>query len=78
MPADLDVHLVLDNYSTHKTPTIKRWLAAHPRFHLHFTPTGASWMNLVERWFGELTSRKLRRGTHRSVRELNKDIRDWV
>lgn len=78
VPADLDVHLVLDNYSTHKTPTIKRWLAAHPRFHLHFTPTGASWMNLVERWFGELTARKLRRGTHRSVRELNKDIRDWV
>jgi transposase len=78
VPADLDVHLVLDNYSTHKTPAIKRWLAAHPRFHLHFTPTGASWMNLVERWFGELTSRKLRRGTHRSVRELNKDIRDWI
>jgi transposase len=78
VPADLDVHLVLDNYSTHKTPTIKRWLAAHPRFHLHFTPTGASWMNLVERWFAELTARKLKRGTHRSVRELNKDIRDWV
>lgn len=78
VPAGLDIHLVLDNYSTHKTPAIKRWLAAHPRFHLHFTPTGASWMNLVERWFGELTSRKLRRGTHRSVRELNKDIRDWV
>ncbi len=78
VPADLDVHLILDNYSTHKTPAIKRWLAAHPRFHLHFTPTGASWMNLVERWFAELTSRKLRRGTHRSVAELNKDIRDWT
>ncbi len=78
VPADLDVHLILDNYSTHKTPAIKRWLAAHPRFHLHFTPTGASWMNLVERWFAELTSRKLKRGTHRSVRELNKDIRDWT
>ena len=78
VPADLDVHLILDNYSTHKTPAIKRWLAAHPRFHLHFTPTGASWLNLVERWFGELTSRKLRRGTHRSVRELNQDIRDWM
>ena len=78
MPADLDVHLILDNYSTHKTPAIKRWLAAHPRFHLHFTPTGASWMNLVERWFAELTSRKLKRGTHRSVRELNNDIRDWT
>lgn len=78
VPADLDVHLILDNYSTHKTPAIKRWLAAHPRFHLHFTPTGSSWLNLVERWFGELTSRKLRRGTHRSVGELNKDIRDWM
>jgi transposase len=70
VPADLEVHLVLDNVSTHKTPAIKRWLAAHPRFQLHFTPTSASWLNLVERWFGELTSKKLRRGTHRSVREL--------
>src|SRR5664280_714701 len=78
VPAALDVHLILDNYATHKTPQIKRWLAAHPRFHLHFTPTGSSWLNLVERWFGELTSRKLRRGTHRSVRELNHDIRDWM
>jgi transposase len=78
VPADLDIHLILDNYSTHKTPAIRRWLLAHPRFHLHFTPTGASWMNLVERWFAELTSRKLRRGTHHSVRELNKDIRDWI
>jgi transposase len=78
VPADLDVHLILDNYSTHKTPAIVRWLLAHPRFHLHFTPTGASWLNLVERWFAELTSRKLKRGTHHSVRHLNKDIRDWV
>jgi len=78
VPAQLDVHLILDNYSTHKTPTIKRWLAAHPRFVLHFTPTGASWINLVERWFGELTARKLRRGAHRSVRELNADIEDWT
>jgi transposase len=78
VPPDLDVHLVLDNYATHKTPAIQRWLLAHPRFHLHFTPTGASWMNLVERWFAELTSRKLKRGTHRSVNELNKDIRDWI
>jgi transposase len=78
VPAELDVHLVLDNYATHKTPAIKRWLARHPRFHLHFTPTGASWINLVERWFAELTSRKLRRGAHRSVRELNADIEDWV
>lgn len=78
VPDELDVHLILDNYSTHKTPTIKRWLTAHPRFHLHFTPTGSSWLNLVERWFGELTARKLRRGTHRSVGELNHDIRDWM
>ena len=78
VPAELDVHLVLDNYATHKTPAIRRWLAAHPRFHLHFTPTGASWLNLVERWFAELTARKLRRGAHRSVRELNADIRDWL
>ena len=78
VPADLEVHLILDNYATHKTPAIKRWLAAHPRFHLHFTPTGASWLNLVERWFGELTARKIKRGSHRSVRELNADIRDWL
>jgi transposase len=78
VPPHLEVHLVLDNVSTHKTPAIKRWLAAHPRFHLHFTPTSASWLNLVERWFGELTSKKLRRGTHRSVRELETDIRSWI
>jgi transposase len=78
VPADLDVHLVLDNYATHKTPVIKRWLVAHPRFVFHFTPTGSSWMNLVERWFGELTERKLRRGAHRSVKALNADIEDWV
>jgi transposase len=78
VPAELDVHLILDNYSTHKTPAIRRWLAAHPRVHLHFTPTGASWLNLVERWFAELTARKLRRGAHRSVKELNADIRAWI
>jgi transposase len=78
VPAEFDVHVVLDNASTHKTPTIKRWLAAHPRFVLHFTPTSSSWLNLVERWFGELTSKKLQRGTHRSVRALNADIRDWI
>ena len=69
VPADLDVHVILDNASTHKTPVIKRWLQAHPRFVLHFTPTSSSWLNLVERWFGELTNKKLRRGTHRSVRD---------
>jgi transposase len=78
VPAELDVHLILDNYATHKTPAIRRWLAAHPRFVLHFTPTGGSWLNLVERWFGELTARKLKRGTHRSVTELNADIRAWL
>jgi transposase len=72
------VRLILDNYGTHKTPTIKRWLLAHPRFHLHFTPTGSSWLNLVERWFSELTTKKIRRGAHLSVRDLNKDIRDWI
>ena len=78
VPADLDVHLVLDNASTHKTPSVKRWLSAHPRFALHFTPTSSSWLNLVERWFAELTTKKLRRGTHTSVRQLNKDIRAWI
>lgn len=67
-----------DNASTHKTPAIKRWLTQHPRFVLHFTPTSSSWLNLVERWFGELTTKKLRRGTHRSVRALNADIRSWI
>jgi transposase len=78
VPDDLDVHLVLDNASTHKTPAVKRWLTNHPRFVLHFTPTSSSWLNLVERWFAELTTKKLRRGTHTSVRQLNTDIRDWI
>lgn len=78
VPAQYDVHVVLDNASTHKTPTVKRWLSEHPRFVLHFTPTSSSWLNLVERWFGELTTKKLQRGTHRSVRALNADIRAWI
>jgi transposase len=78
VPADLAVHLVLDNSSTHKTPAIQRWLAAHPRFVMHFTPTSSSWLNLVERWFAELTTKKLRRGAHRSVGQLNADIRAWI
>jgi transposase len=78
VPDHLDVHLVLDNSSTHKTPAIKKWLLAHPRFVLHFTPTSSSWLNLVERWFGELTTKKLRRGAHRSTRALNTDIRAWI
>jgi transposase len=77
-PGGLDVHVILDNASTHKTPAIKQWLAAHPRFVLHFTPTSSSWLNLVERWFSELTTKKLQRGTHRTVRELNTDIRAWI
>jgi transposase len=78
VPKDLDLHLVLDNYATHKTPAIHQWLLKHPRFYLHFTPTSSSWMNLVERWFAELTNRKLRRSAHRSVTELESDIRKWI
>jgi transposase len=78
VPGHLGVHLVLDNSSTHKTPAIQKWLAAHPRFVLHFTPTSSSWLNLVERWFAELTTKLLKRGAHRSVRQLNTDIRTWI
>lgn len=74
VPAELDVHLILDNYGTHKTELIKRWLAKRPHFHLHFTPTGASWLNLVERWFAALTEKQLRRSAHRSTRELEDAI----
>jgi transposase len=78
VPAGLDVHVILDNSSTHKTPAVKKWLLAHPRFVLHFTPTSSSWLNLVERWFAELTNKKIRRGTHRTVQDLNADIRQWI
>ena len=78
LPAGLDVHLVLDNYSTHKTPRIQRWLVRHPRFQLHFTPTYSSWINQVERWFALLTERQLRRGTHRSTRALEDAIRLYL
>jgi transposase len=78
VPDQFDVHLVVDNVSTHKTPEIKKWLLRHPRFHLHFTPTYSSWMNLVERWFAELTNKWLRRGTHRSTKELESAITDWI
>jgi transposase len=78
VPAELAVHVICDNSSTHKTPTISRWLVAHPRFHLHFTPTYSSWLNLVERWFSELTTRWLRRGTHRSVPQLKRSIQSWI
>jgi transposase len=78
VPAELDAHLILDNSSTHKTPTVQRWLLRHPRFHLHFTPTYSSWLNLVERWFAELTTKWITRGTHRSVRQLETSLREWV
>ena len=78
VPADLDIHLVCDNYGTHKTPAIRKWLAAHPRFHMHFTPTYSSWINQVERWFAYITDQLIRRGDHRSVQALEADIRAWV
>ena len=78
VPEDLDVHVVVDNSSTHKTPEIHRWLLRHPRFTLHFTPTYSSWMNLVERWFAELTTKWLRRGTHRNTKELEASISYWI
>lgn len=78
VPEGLDVHVVLDNSSTHKTPSIQRWLKRHPRFTLHFTPTYSSWLNLVERWFAELTTKWLKRGSHRSVRDLVASIRTWI
>jgi transposase len=78
VPKHLDLHLVLDNYATHKTPKVKEWLIRHPRFHLHFTPTSSSWLNLVERWFAELTNRKLRRSAHRSITQLEADVRRWI
>ncbi len=78
VPRAIDVHLILDNYGTHKTPMIHRWLARHPRFHVHFTPTGASWINLVERWFAAHTEKQLRRGVHRSTRELEAAILRYI
>ena len=78
VPPDLDVHLVLDNSATHKTRAIRDWLAKRPRYHVHFTPTSASWINQVERWFGLLTERALRRGVHRSVADLERDIRAFI
>ena len=78
VPEKLDVHLVMDNYGTHKTPTVKSWLARHPRFHVHFTPTSSSWLNQVERWFATLTQRQIRRGTHRSTVELEQAIRHYL
>jgi transposase len=76
IPADLDVHVILDNYSTHKTPLIRRWFEKRPRFHVHFTPTYSSWINQVERFFAEITTQQIRRGSHRSVHELEAAIRE--
>ncbi|TDD31892.1 IS630 family transposase [Saccharopolyspora elongata] len=78
VPEGLDIHLICDNYGTHKTPAIKAWLAKHPRVTMHFTPTGSSWINQVERWFAFLTDQLIRRGVHRSVAALEKDIREWI
>jgi transposase len=78
VPAELDLHVICDNSSTHKTPAIRRWLVDHPRVQLHFTPTYSSWLNLVERWFAELTTKWLRRGSHRSVPELTASIQSWI
>ena len=78
VPEGLDVHVVLDNSSTHKTEAINKWLLRHPRFTFHFTPTSSSWLNLVERWFAELTRKKLQRSAHRSVAELTADLDDWI
>jgi transposase len=78
IPTGLDVHIIMDNYATHKTAVIKRWLARRPRYHVHFTPTSASWINQVERWFAELTRKKLRRGVHTSTKQLEADIRTFI
>lgn len=78
VPADMNIHLVLDNYGTHKTALIHNWLVKRPRFHLHFTPTSSSWLNLVERWFGLITAKQIRRGTFRSTGELEKAIRKYL
>jgi transposase len=78
VPPQLDIHLVMDNYGTHKSPTVKAWFARHPRYHLHFTPTSGSWLNLVERWFAILSQRQIKRGSHRSTLELEKAIRNFL
>jgi transposase len=78
VPGDLDVHLVMDNDATHKTPEVRTWFARHPRWHVHFTPTGASWLNQVERFFALLTERQLRRGVHRSTLDLERAIQDDI
>lgn len=78
VPAGLDVHLIVDNYATHKTAVIRKWFAKRPHFHVHFTPTYGSWINLIERWFAELTNKRIRRGVFRSVKELEAAIRQYI
>src|SRR5487761_1641167 len=78
LPAGPEVHIVMDNYGTHKTPKMKRWFARHPRYHLHFTPTSASWLNQVERWFAEIARRRIRRGTFPTLRSLEQAIQDYL
>jgi transposase len=78
IPSDLGIHLILDNYGTHKHPKVQAWLAKHPRFHLHFTPTSSSWLNLVERWFRELTDKRIRRGSFPSVPDLIAAITEFI
>ena len=77
-PAELDLHLIVDNYATHKHPKVQSWLKRHRRFHIHFTPTSSSWLNLVERWFREITDNRIRRGTFRSVEQLTQAIMDYI
>jgi len=78
VPADLDIHLVLDNYATHKAPPVTAWLARHPRYHLHFTPTSASWLNQVERWFARLADQHIKRAVHHSIGDLKADIAEFI
>jgi transposase len=78
VPRELDIHAILDNYGTHNHPRVRAWLANHRRFHLHFTPTSSSWLNLVERWFGEITRKRIRRGSFNSTQELIQAIDDYI
>lgn len=77
-PADLDLHLIVDNYATHKHPNVQKWLGKHPRFHIHFTPTSSSWLNLIERWFRDLTEKMIRRGAFTSVKLLTQAIERFI
>ena len=78
MPPNLEIHIVMDNYATHKTALVRAWLARRPHYHVHFTPTSASWINQIERWFAELTRKQLRRGVHTSTSQLEQDIHSFI